>query len=240
MLSRKNWRVELVILFAVPLCCLVLLALVTQFVAKAPATPPPPPKFGEVVVNTLMFQGVILAGLWFFVRAHHISLREAFGLGGGTNGRAVLVGIAVAAVVLPVGYGLQALGVRLLEYVGWPVQAQTSVELLLAGEWWQRAYLGFFAVVLAPLAEEGLFRGVFFVYLRDRGFPVLAFWGTGIFFGLIHMNVAAFLPLTLFGLALAWAYQRTGNLLTCITAHALFNLAPFVMLALGISFDGTR
>ena len=240
MLSRKNWRVELVILFAVPLCCLVLLGLVTQLLAKAPATPAAPTKFSDVVLNTLMFQGAILTGLWFFVRAHQMNLREAFGFGSGTNGRAMIGGIAVALVILPVGYGLQALCVRLLETVGWPTQPQTSVELLLAGVWWQRAYLGFFAVVLAPLAEEGLFRGVFFVFLRDRGFPRLAFWGTGIFFGLIHLNVAAFVPLTLFGLALAWLYQRTGNLLACITAHALFNLAPFVMLALGISFDGAR
>jgi membrane protease YdiL (CAAX protease family) len=239
-LSRKNWRVEAVILFAIPLCCLVLLGLVTQLTARAPGTPPPPTKFGDVVLSTLMFQGAILAGLWFFVRTHHMTRSEAFGFRRGTNGRAVLTGTAVALVVLPVGYGLQTLCVRLLQEIGWPAQPQSSVELLLSGAWWQRAYLGIFAVVLAPLAEEGLFRGVFFVFLRDQGFPRLAFWGTGVFFGLVHMNAAAFVPLTLFGLALAWAYRRTGNLLTCITAHALFNLAPFVMLALGISFDGTR
>ncbi len=240
MLSRKNWRVELVILFALPLCGLVLLGLVSQFAGKASAPAAAPMKFSEVILNTLMFQGVILTGLWFFLRAHQTGVRQAFGFGQGSPGRAMLWGAGVAVVVLPVGYGLQVLGVRLLEHLGWPAQPQTSVEWLINGAWWQRAYLAFFAVVLAPLAEEGVFRGIFFVFLRDLGFPRLAFWGTGIFFGLIHLNAAAFVPLTLFGLALAWLYQRTGNLLSCITAHALFNLAPFVMLAFGINFEGGR
>ena len=51
----------------------------------------------------------------------------------------------------------------------------------------------------------------------------MALWGSAVFFGLIHVNAAAFLPLTLFGLVLAWLYERTGNLLASITAHALFN-----------------
>jgi membrane protease YdiL (CAAX protease family) len=239
-LSRKNWRVELVILFALPLCGLALLGLVSQFAAKAPDPAAPPMKFGDVILNTLLFQGMILAGLWFFLRAHQTGAREAFGLGQGSPVRAMLWGAGVAAAVLPVGYGLQNLCVRLLDQAGWPAQPQTSVEWLLNGAWWQRAYLAFFAVVLAPLAEEGVFRGIFFVFLRDQGFPRLAFWGTGLFFGLIHLNAAAFVPLTLFGLVLAWLYRRTGNLLACITAHALFNLAPFVMLAFGIRFEGDR
>jgi membrane protease YdiL (CAAX protease family) len=41
------------------------------------------------------------------------------------------------------------------------------------------------------------------------------------------------------GAALAWLYSRTGNLVSCIAAHATFNLVPFLMLALGWKFgDG--
>lgn len=225
------------LLFAVPLVALLLLGLVMSVRAKAPAMPTAPLKFGDLVLNTLFFQGAILAGLGCFVRAHAVPLGEAFGLQAGTNARAVLRGAALVAVLLPLTYGLQWLCVRWLGRLGWPNQAQTAVELLLTGAWWQRAYLGCFAVLLAPVAEEGLFRGVFFVCLRDLGHPRLAFWATGIFFGLIHQNAAAFLPLTLFGLALAWLYERTGNLLACITAHALFNLAPFVLLALGLNLE---
>ena len=31
------------------------------------------------------------------------------------------------------------------------------------------------------------------------------------------------MPLAALGFVLAWAYQRTGSLWTCITMHALFN-----------------
>lgn len=237
MLSRKNWRPELVILFVVPLISLLVLGVVAHFTNHATTAPSAPPRFRDVVLSTVLFQGTIIGGVFFFLRAHRVGWREAFGFGHGGDLRAVLWGIGLTLVMLPVGYGLQELATRVLVRLGQPVEPQTPVELLLAGSWWQRAYLGVFAIVLAPLAEETLFRGIFFVFVRDLGFPRLALWGTGIFFGLIHVNAAAFLPLALFGIALAWLYARTGNLLACITAHALFNLAPFVMLALGINVE---
>jgi membrane protease YdiL (CAAX protease family) len=110
------------------------------------------------------------------------------------------------------------------------------VQWLVNGAWWPRLALAFFAVVLAPLAEES--SGHLLCFPARSGFSPAGLLGHRRLFGLIHLNAAAFVPLTLFGLALAWLYQRTGNLLACITAHALFNLAPFVMLAMGISFEG--
>ena len=241
MLTRKNWRPELVILFVAPLFGLLLLGVVAHFMSHAPPLRTAgPAKFRDVVLNTLLFQGAIIVGVGFFLRTHRVGWREAFGFARGANLRAVLWGIGTALVILPLGYGLQELSVRLMERFGWPAEAQSPVELLLAGSWWQRAYLGVFAVVLAPLAEETLFRGIFFVFVRDLGFPRLALWGTGLFFGLIHVNAAAFLPLAVFGVLQAWAYARTGNLLACITAHALFNLAPFVMLAFGVNLEAGR
>ena len=240
MLSRKNWRPEWVILFVVPLIGLLLLGAAAHLLNKRPASPAGPMNFRDLVLNPLLFQGAMLAGVAFFLRAHQVGWREAFGCTRGTNGRAVLWGVVLAVLVLPCGYGLQYISAQVMERLGWPAEAQSPVELLLAGSWGQRAYLGVFAVVLAPLAEETLFRGIFFVFVRDLGFPRLALWGTGVFFGLIHGNVAAFLPLTMFGTLLAWLYARTGNLVACVTAHALFNLAPFIMIAFGINLDAGR
>ncbi|MGK3946623.1 CPBP family intramembrane glutamic endopeptidase, partial [Streptomyces caeruleatus] len=42
---------------------------------------------------------------------------------------------------------------------------------------WQLAVMAFTAVVLAPLVEEALFRGVIYPALKQRGYPRLAFWG---------------------------------------------------------------
>lgn len=48
-------------------------------------------------------------------------------------------------------------------------------------------------------------------------------------FGLAHFNPLAFVPLTLFGVLLAWLYQRTGNLLLPMFTHFFFNLANYLM-----------
>jgi len=242
-LPRKDWRADLVLLFIAPLVGLMLLGVADHLFGarEVPAKPAVPMAFGEALMNTLVFQGGMLVGMGFFLRAHDMGVVRAFGIARGTSARAIAWGLGAAVVVLPVAYGLQWLSIEALTRAGLPAGAQTPVELLLrSSAWWQRAYLAFFAIGLAPLAEESLFRGVLYPFVRDLGFPRAALWGSAVFFGLIHVNAAAFLPLSFFGLVLAWLYQRTGSLLASVTAHALFNLAPFVMLALGIEPGGNR
>lgn len=79
--------------------------------------------------------------------------------------------------------------------------------------------------VLAPIAEEAFFRGFFFAGLRGR----LSLWPaaliSGVLFGAIHAptGLTAVVPLSMFGVALAWLYQRTGSLWPPIIAHAINN-----------------
>jgi uncharacterized protein len=87
-----------------------------------------------------------------------------------------------------------------------------------------------FAVVVAPITEELLFRGLLFRSIRDRaGFWVGAIV-SAVVFGLAHYEPDAWQNTLLLqstmvftGLALAWIYQRRGNLLPCIAAHMMFN-----------------
>ena len=97
---------------------------------------------------------------------------------------------------------------------------------------WLRVYLGFFAIVLAPVAEEFVFRGTLFPLVKQFGFPKLALFGVSILFALIHVNAPTFVPLFFFALAQTWLYERTDNLLAPITVHALFNAANLIALSL--------
>jgi membrane protease YdiL (CAAX protease family) len=88
------------------------------------------------------------------------------------------------------------------------------------------------AVVMAPVFEEIVFRGFLF-----RGFANSWGWVWGAvasaaIFGAAHLQLDVFLPLAALGFVLAWAYQRTGSLWTCITMHALFNLIAVAAWAL--------
>ena len=84
--------------------------------------------------------------------------------------------------------------------------------------------------VMAPVAEEFLFRGFMFPALRRwRGtWPAAVIVGS--LFGLIHVagSPLEFIPLLMFfGIALCLLYVRTKSLYPCIALHALNNSVAF-------------
>lgn len=91
------------------------------------------------------------------------------------------------------------------------------------------------AVILAPLTEELLFRGVFQTSLlrlfRGARWPALLI--AAIVFSLLHWSVVtswhALVPLFVLGLVWGVLYERTGSLLAPILAHAIFNAANIAM-----------
>ena len=144
--------------------------------------------------------------------------------------------------------------------LGWGVVAWIGATAASAGVVWALERVGFDAepqaaeraiqlvdpwlvilavVILAPIAEEIFFRGVVFnAWLREGG-PRWAFIGSSVVFALIHVSAVALLPIFLLGLALAWIYRRTGNLLAPIAMHATVN-GISVALALLMRFDVVR
>ena len=100
----------------------------------------------------------------------------------------------------------------------------------MAGTWLPRLVLGVITILLAPAAEEVLFRGILYPWVKQAGYPRLALWGTALVFAAIHLNLATFVPLAVLAVALTLLYERTGNLLAPITAHALFNGFNFTLL----------
>jgi membrane protease YdiL (CAAX protease family) len=92
-----------------------------------------------------------------------------------------------------------------------------------------------YAVVIAPIHEELFFRGILFRSLRDRyGFGVGG-WASGVAFGLVHYIPGPFLDSLLLmsimvftGFALAYLYERRGNIVAPMVAHATFNTIGLV------------
>lgn len=91
--------------------------------------------------------------------------------------------------------------------------------------------LGISCVIGAPVIEELVFRGIIYPSLKTwlpRGYAIVI---TGVFFGVVHGNLAAVFPLMAFGSVLCIIRDRFG-LFTCIALHALFNLHTFIWLYL--------
>jgi uncharacterized protein len=90
------------------------------------------------------------------------------------------------------------------------------------------------AVILAPIVEELLFRGVLLRALLRRFDPVAAVLGSALIFALVHYlgdpNTLPFLPaLTGLGAVLAVVALRSGDLSTSIFIHAGFNLTTTIL-----------
>ncbi len=183
----------------------------------------------SIVIGTVSFQGATLALLWWFVREHNVALRDAFGFQLRNAPRAALLGIVVAvgAFALQLGY------VHLLALFRVELPEQHLVQIMrLDRSMFERIYLGVFAIVIAPVAEEMLFRGVLYTAIKQLGFRRIALWGTACLFALIHMNLSTFVPLTLLAVGLALLYEKTNTLLAPIIAHGCFNGINFGMLHL--------
>lgn len=189
----------------------------------------------KTIVGTLALHGMGVILIWRFLRDNNTSWSEAFGFRFNPL-HAVLFGVIAACVFLPVGWWLQESSIRLLDHLQkHPVKVheQEPVQALrIVSSLFHRFVLIAVTVVLAPIAEEGFFRGILYPWIKDLGYPRVALFVTCFVFAAMHENIPAFIPLFLLSIVLILLYERTGNLLACIVTHTLFNLANLVALYL--------
>jgi len=190
---------------------------------------PGEPSTVKVLVSLLSVQGISLLLVRRFLGAHRLSWNEAFEFRWDWK-RALWLGSVLALLFLPLGWGLQLASAKVMQHLHLQPREQEAVELLRGPEALaDRSILGAAAILVAPVVEEMLFRGILYPAIRRTGFPRLAWWGSAVAFGAIHMNLATFVPLTALALLLTWLYENTGNLLAPIAAHSVFNAMNFAL-----------
>jgi membrane protease YdiL (CAAX protease family) len=230
-LTRRRWRIEnatthmrgFVVCLSVGLASVWLLQSGTHAdSAKA--------SLWQLVIGGLSIQGAALLLIAMFLREHQSSWADGFGFRNSRT-RAVMLGLLTAMAFVPVAQLLQLAASSVLMRLHVSADAQGAVEALRAAPTWvERLPLGFVAIVVAPLAEESLFRGLIYPVAKRTGFPRLALWGTAVLLATVHFNLVSFVPLVLLALLLTWLYERTDNLLAPIAAHSVFNTLNFVAL----------
>lgn len=190
-----------------------------------------------ILLNTALHVGA-LGGLLL----HRLALERGNGGPAAAPGRAASSGLVVFLMLLPVLNAAALLWQLALNFLHLPNEAQEVVDLFQRTRSIPaKALLIALAVFVAPATEEILFRGGLFRYLRTRTPRPVALGLPAVLFGALHVNwstlegLSAFLPLTLLGILLSLAYERTGRIGTVIAAHALYNLNTVLLLLAGVN-----
>lgn len=106
---------------------------------------------------------------------------------------------------------------------------QQMIERPMDGWFFARAAI---VLIVAPIAEEVLYRGVFQETMRRLNVPPwLAIFATSALFALMHYSVAqpnAIASLFVLSLGFGWIYEKTGRLTASIVMHMLFNAGNLV------------
>jgi membrane protease YdiL (CAAX protease family) len=93
----------------------------------------------------------------------------------------------------------------------------------------QAVTLLLYAGLLVPVAEELVYRGLIFRWLRDRlDFRTSALISAAAF-GLSHRRVEQMVIAGLLGLVLAWFYERSRSLLPSILLHQTYNCLTMIL-----------
>ena len=104
--------------------------------------------------------------------------------------------------------------------------------VLTSGDPWALLCFGVTAIVLAPLFEETLFRGVLLPVAGRHLGGVQAVVVSAAVFAAAHLSLGELVPLFVLALGLGWLRWSTGRLLPCVLMHALWNGLTFLNLLL--------
>lgn len=175
----------------------------------------------DIVSKLLLFS---LTLLLFF--KEYSPDREAFGFS--LKRKALLYPFFLLLLALPLIHTGSLFWNTLIEKMGYRIEGNIAFYMLLAVSdrvlpFYILPLLVLLAVVVAPLAEEFVFRSILFTSLRKR----VGFWGasllTSIVFALLHQQIASLVPVFLLSLFLCYLYERTSSFFSAAIMHSTYN-----------------
>ncbi len=178
----------------------------------------------ELLLSNAAFMLAMLVVVVFFALMRRIPVSEAAGTEWRHFGPAIpraLVGLAGA---LPLVWVVN------LTSAEWLAERAQEQSLLMVfrkacstGEWSTVGAVALSAVLIAPLVEEGLFRGYFYGTLKRYFGSLLSAGFTSALFAFSHGSPVVMAGLFVLSLCLTLSYERHGSLWVPIVLHSSFN-----------------
>lgn len=170
---------------------------------------------------------VILAFLWWLARREGHGSWDAFGLRREAVFEALGVGLAVA-LIARLGVGLWGMVLRIAD-VNLPGSDLDPARLLPSGTAGVVLTL-VTAVILAPLVEEMVFRGMLLDAMRRQWGDRIGVYGSSLIFAAVHVSAYALPPIFVLSIVLSRLYIRRQTLWASVFAHSAFNAIGIAIL----------
>jgi len=210
-------------ILAAALVCYLLLAI------SASASRPLVQLHTRDLVANLIFTVVIVLIVVAFLRLRGFNLSTLGGFFRISFLRAVVTGILLILAAYPLIAAAEAITQT---FFGSGSSKQNIVEFFSASPTIvQRIVIIVFAVAIAPVVEEFLFR--FFLYgVFKRYFGrLIGIFANALLFAAAHTHFPSFVPLFVLGSCFTIAYEWSGSILVAMTMHSLFNMVSLIVLA---------
>lgn len=177
-------------------------------------------EFGNVVTGAAIYGSIVLFLVGLLVY-RNLSPAAVFGLGGERFFPMLGSALLALAAAYPVLMLVQAM---VLGVSGGEMQPQDVVQFLQEAESPRdRLAVMTMAIVIAPVAEEVIFRGYLYPAGKRWAGPFFSLAGTSLLFAALHGHLSSVPALFALAMCLGLAYEKTGTLLVPMVMHAVFN-----------------
>ena len=177
-------------------------------------------EFGDVLTGAVIYASIVIFLLGLLIY-RNLSPSAIFGFGGERFFAVLGSSLLALAAAYPVLMLVQAM---VLGASGGQMQPQEVVQFLQeAKSPRDRLAVMIMAVVVAPVAEEVIFRGYLYPVGKRFVGPFFSMVGTSLLFAVLHGHAASVPALFTLAVCLGLAYEKTGTLLVPMVMHAVFN-----------------
>lgn len=179
----------------------------------------------------------LLAAYYFLTRNTHTATEAGYVIG--LEIHRPLRAITRAIPCFVVGAGLLYVCIRVQNELFriWEIKPleQSVVQLVrnaVAEGPYEAAMLAVFVVLVIPVTEELLFRGLLYLPLRARLGPMRAALVVSLAFAAVHPYRVTLIPMLILAMILAWAVEATRTLWAAIIGHIVFNAVGLALIVI--------
>lgn len=176
-----------------------------------------PPPFYLLILDGLDYLA-LLPIILFFKRKNRISFEFSFNLT--QLIKVVILGSLVFVVVNPF--------LKPIDFINSLTDELIRIETPLSKSFGLNTFLsGINMIIIAPIIEEFVYRGIIFNYCRKKTSLHWAVLISASLFSIVHFNPEGIIFLLIYGVMFAIVYYKTNNLLIPILLHSSINAIAF-------------